>query len=184
MCTQKFLDTIVKHFTLDGYSLVARHDRSDGRLGGGIAAFAISAIDDRVNLIHSSDDAERLWPMVHAEQGPHFVGDWYKSLAPGGNGTVATFKAEYSALGGMSLGSIVLGSLTSTTDIGRSTPITPAMKGELCRTRAKTLGYSKTLQSLREKTPFQTLCSQTRRASGRWYCHALRIAKSSSQRCV
>ena len=49
--------------------------------------------------------------MVHADQGPHLVGVWYRPPAPGETGTVATFKAEYSALEGMSLGSIVLGDM-------------------------------------------------------------------------
>ena len=68
------LNRIIEHLTLRGYSLVARRDRSDGRLGGGIAAFAASGIAERVTLIQSSDDAERFWLMVHADQGPHLVG--------------------------------------------------------------------------------------------------------------
>ena len=105
-----------------------------------------------MTLIQRSDDAEKFWLMVHADQGPHLVGVWYRPPAPGETGTIATFKAEYSALEGMSLGSIVLGDMKSTTDIGCSTPVTPAPKGEPCKTLATTSGYSKQSQSLREKT--------------------------------
>ena len=66
-----------------------------------------------MTLIQSSDDAERFWLMVHADQGPHLVGVWYRPPAPGETGTVSTFKAEYSALENMSLGSIILGDLNA-----------------------------------------------------------------------
>ena len=110
---ETFLDRTVEHLTLEGYTLVARRDRNDGRQGGGIAAFATSDIAERVTLIQSSDDAERFWLMVHADQGPHLVGVWYRPPAPGETGTVSTFKAEYSALENMSLGSIILGDLNA-----------------------------------------------------------------------
>ena len=98
---ETFLDRTVEHLTLEGYTLVARRDRNDGRQGGGIAAFATSDIAERVTLIQSSDDAERFWLMVHADQGPHLVGVWYRPPAPGETGTAATLKAKYSAIEGI-----------------------------------------------------------------------------------
>ena len=83
---------------LEGYALIARRDRQYGRHGGGIAAFAASAIAERVILIQSSEDADRFWFMVHADQGPHLVGVWYRSHASGETAAVTTFKAEYVAL--------------------------------------------------------------------------------------
>ena len=108
---ETFLDRTLEHLTLEGYTLVARRDRNDGRQGGGIAALAASDIAERVTLIQSSDDAERFWLMVHADQGPHLVGVWYRPPAPGETGTVTTFKSEYSALENTCLGSIILGDL-------------------------------------------------------------------------
>ena len=96
---------------LEGYTLIARRDRNDGRHGGGIAAFAANAIPERVTLIQSSADAELFWIMLHADQGPHLVGVWYRPPAPGETATVTTFKAEYVALESLSLGSIILGDL-------------------------------------------------------------------------
>ena len=77
------LDRTVERLMLEGYSRVARRDRSDGRLGRGIAAFAASGIAERVALIQSSDDATRFWFMVHADNGPRLVGVWYRPPAPG-----------------------------------------------------------------------------------------------------
>ncbi len=108
---ETFLNRTVEHIELEGYSLVARRDRGDGRQGGGIAAFASTGIAERVTLIQSSDDAERFWLMVHADQGPHLVGVWYRPPAPGEVATVTTLKTEFAALEGMSLGSIVLGDI-------------------------------------------------------------------------
>ena len=108
---ETFLDRTLEHLTLEGYTLVARRDRNDGRQGGGIAALAASDIAERVTLIQSSDDAERFWLMLHADQGPHLVGVWYRPPAPGETGTVTTFKSEYSALENTCLGSIILGDL-------------------------------------------------------------------------
>ena len=89
--------------------MVSRRDRSDGRQGGGIAAFALTSIAERISLVQSSDDAERFWLMAHTDQGPYLVGVWYRPPDPGECGTIATFKTEYAALETTSLGSIVLG---------------------------------------------------------------------------
>ena len=48
---ETFLDRTLEHRTLEGYTLVARRDRNDGRQGGGIAALAASDIAERVTLI-------------------------------------------------------------------------------------------------------------------------------------
>ena len=108
---ETFLDRTLEYLTLEGYTLVARRDRNDGRQGGGIAALAASDIAERVTLIQSSDDAARFWFMVHADQGPHLVGVWIRPPAPGETGTVTTFKAEHYVLGNTSLVNIILGDL-------------------------------------------------------------------------
>ena len=51
--------------------------------------------------------------MVHADQGPHLVGVWYRPPAPGETGTVTTFKVEFSALENTSLCIIILGDLNA-----------------------------------------------------------------------
>ena len=68
---ETFLNRTTEHISIEGYSLIARRDRSDGRKCGGIAAFAASNISQRVTLVESSENAERVWVLVHANQGPH-----------------------------------------------------------------------------------------------------------------
>ena len=70
------LNQAVGDISLQGYTLIARSDRSDGRTRGGIAAFAREKIAERVSMIMESDAAERFWLMVHAEQEPHLIGVW------------------------------------------------------------------------------------------------------------
>ena len=108
---ETFLNRTTEHISIEGYSLIARRDRSDGRKCGGIAAFAASNISQRVTLVESSENAERVWLLVHANQGPHLVGVWYRPPNPGEVATIDTFKTELDALEGLSLGTIVLGDL-------------------------------------------------------------------------
>ena len=108
---ETFLDRTIEHISLEGYALIARRDRADGRKCGGIAAFALTTISERVTLVESSQDAERFWLLVHANQGPHLVGVWYRPPAPGEIATIDTFKTELNALEGISLGTIVMGDL-------------------------------------------------------------------------
>ena len=72
-------------------------------------AFAVKHISERVTLVKSSQTAKRLWLLVHAHQGPHLVGVWYRPPAAGEVATIHTFKTELNALEGISLGTIVLG---------------------------------------------------------------------------
>ena len=61
---ETFLNQAVEHIALEGYSLVTRRDRSDGRSGGGVVVFAIDSIAERVALIATSDSAEKCWLLV------------------------------------------------------------------------------------------------------------------------
>ena len=108
---ETFLSRAIEHISLEGYELIARRDRSDGRKCGGIAAFALIKIAQRVTLVQSSENAERFWMLVHANHGPQLVGVWYRPPAPGETATIDTFKTELNALEGMCLGTIVLGDL-------------------------------------------------------------------------
>ena len=108
---ETFLDRTTEHVWIEGYSLIARRDRDDGRKCGGIAAFALSNIAERVTLVQSSEDAERVWLMVHADHGPHLVGVWYRPPIPGETSTIETFQTELQGMAGMSMGRIILGDL-------------------------------------------------------------------------
>ena len=51
---ETFLDKSVGHITLEGYVLIARRDRADGRTCGGIVEFALANIAEGFSLIQSS----------------------------------------------------------------------------------------------------------------------------------
>ena len=54
---ETFLDRTIAHITLDGYALIARLDKSDGRKYVGIAAFALEHISERITLVKNSENA-------------------------------------------------------------------------------------------------------------------------------
>ena len=91
---ETFLDRTVEHIILEGYTVIARLDRSDGRKCGGIAALALTNIAERITLVESSQKAERFWFLIHAQQGPQLVGVWYRPPAAGEVATIETFKTE------------------------------------------------------------------------------------------
>ena len=47
---ETFLDVSVKDVLLEGYELIARRDRDDGRKGGGVAVYAHSSVANGVTL--------------------------------------------------------------------------------------------------------------------------------------
>ena len=108
-------------------SVVARRDHSNGRLGYGIVAFALSAIAERIIRIQSFDDAERFWFEVHAAQVPRRVDVRHRPLAPGESATINTFKTKLSALEGISLVTILCGTPTPTMRGVYDTPEQPVL---------------------------------------------------------
>ena len=80
---EMFLNRTTEHINIEGYSLIARRNKSDGRKCCGIAAFAASNISQRVTLVETSENAKRVWLLVHANHGPHLIGVWYKPPDPG-----------------------------------------------------------------------------------------------------
>ena len=68
--TETWLDKSIPNISLEGYSLVARLDRRDGRRAGGIALFAVHSLAQSVVLVETSDDHERFWVIVHTDHGP------------------------------------------------------------------------------------------------------------------
>ena len=69
---ETFLNKSIEHICVEGYSLVGRRDR-EGQFGGGVAIFAKLEHIERITLLHKSADAERLWCLVHSDQGPYAV---------------------------------------------------------------------------------------------------------------
>ena len=57
---ENFLDPPIEEVMLEGYILVARRDRDDGRKCGGVAVFARSVIASNVALVEKSSCSERM----------------------------------------------------------------------------------------------------------------------------
>ena len=66
---------------------------------------------ERVALIATSDSAERCWLLVHAAQGPHLIGVWYRPPIPGESATIETFKTELQGLADQALVCIGIGDI-------------------------------------------------------------------------
>ena len=80
---ETFLNGTVENVFLEGYTVVMRRDRADGRNGGGILALARREIAERITVVLSSEAAERAWLMAHTDRGPHLLGIWYRTPRPG-----------------------------------------------------------------------------------------------------
>ena len=57
---ETFLNRSIEDICLEGYQLVARRDRDDGRKCGGVAVFAEASIAERVTLLERSRTSERV----------------------------------------------------------------------------------------------------------------------------
>ena len=80
---ETWLDSSVKSIALEGYVLVGRRDRRDGRECGGVAVFAATGVSDSVTLLKDSESSERLWVLVHSNLGPYLIGVWYRPPVQG-----------------------------------------------------------------------------------------------------
>lgn len=105
---ETMLSRAIDDTPLEGYTLIARRDRSDCRTGGGIAAFASEKIAERVMMVMKSEVAERVWLMVHAEQGPPLLGVWYRPPNEGEIQSLSSFKTELQSIADMSVESITV----------------------------------------------------------------------------
>ena len=50
---------------IEGYKLISRHDRADGRQGGGVVVFALENLAHKVTHLGDSTVAERSWVIFH-----------------------------------------------------------------------------------------------------------------------
>ena len=105
---ETFLDQTVGDVAVEGYALVARWDRSYER--GGVCIYASKEISQKVTLQYKSEDAERLWCMLHTDQGPFLLGAWYRPPSPE-TASMETCEREHEELAAQTLGTLLLGDL-------------------------------------------------------------------------
>ena len=97
--------------TLEGYVLLSRRDRSDGRKGGGILLFAKEDVAASAVLLKHSEDDERSWHTVHTAQGPLLLGVWYRPSCTGEVASVERLEEEWLQHSEGALGTLVVGDL-------------------------------------------------------------------------
>ena len=96
---------------IEGCKLTSRHDRADGRQGGGVAVFVLENLAHKVAHLGDSTVAERSWVIVHSDHGPHVTGCWYRPPAPGEVESIRSLKEELQTHATKAVGSVVLGDL-------------------------------------------------------------------------
>jgi hypothetical protein len=107
--SETFLDCATEEVDLEGYRLVARRDRDDGRKCGGVAIYAMEAHADSMTLLLSSETHERVWILVHSSLGPFLVGAWYRPPDPGEIDSIKT--SEWQELSKDAVGTIITGDM-------------------------------------------------------------------------
>ena len=108
---ETFLDESIGEAILEGYDIVSRRDRKDGRKAGGVAVYALRSISDRIAEVEKSDSSDRVWLVLHADTGPYLIGVWYRPSDPGEIDSIKAFDEQRQRLSVDALGSILVGDL-------------------------------------------------------------------------
>ena len=72
---ETFLDPSVSSVRLPGYVEIGRRDRGGLRQKGGVIVFVREDLAKYVVHLSNSISAERIWVIIHSDQGLIFVGD-------------------------------------------------------------------------------------------------------------
>ena len=73
--------------------------------------YANKSIANRVTYMGSSDDAERVWVMLHSNQGPYLIGAWYRAPSRTDDEAIRSLAPELEKHGLHTLGAIVIGDM-------------------------------------------------------------------------
>ena len=90
---------------------MARLDRQNGQKCGGVATYARDCIAPHVAAMQDSVHAERHWLIMHTNQGPFLLANWYRPPCAGEVESIRSLRGEWEALKPMVLGTIILGDL-------------------------------------------------------------------------
>jgi hypothetical protein len=109
--TETWLDQSVGSFQIEGFECVGRLDRRGGQKCGGVATYARLKYAQKITLMESSECAERQWFLVHCNQGPILLGNWYRPPHAGEVNSIESCRDELRRLRPQALGSILVGDL-------------------------------------------------------------------------
>ena len=108
---ETWLDRSIAEIPLEGYVCVARTDRRNGQKCGGVATYARDAIAPHTAMAHESAVAERHWVILHSNQGPFLLANWYRPPCAGETASIQSLKTEWDALKGLAMGTVIAGDL-------------------------------------------------------------------------
>ena len=109
LLNETWLDKSIKSVSIDGYVCVGRRDRKSGQKCGGIATYARSGLATQITLLEDSMSAERQWLLIHADQGPILLCNWYRP--PDDATSVETLEEEWQRHAEVALKRIIVGDL-------------------------------------------------------------------------
>ena len=108
---ETFLNRSVDTVEIEGYQLIARRDRCDGRSCGGVAVFAETSIVSQVAPLLVSATSERLWLLIHTNQGPFAVCTWYRPPERGEVDSIHTLQEEWEEVKAQCLAAVIIGDM-------------------------------------------------------------------------
>ena len=116
-----------------GYELIARKDNGVKQHGGGILVYVDTKLAPRVTFMGESQEADRVWVMLHSSQGPYLLGAWYRAPSAQVDATVTSLRDELEQHRPSALGTLLVGDMNvhHTRWLGSSctTPAGEALRG-------------------------------------------------------
>jgi hypothetical protein len=109
--SESFLDRSTQQVDLEGYSVISRRDRDDGRRCGGVIVWAKDESAACVTQLLISAVAERIWMVIHTDQGPFLLGVWYRPPDPGEVLSIESLEEEWRQLSSGAMGTILMGDM-------------------------------------------------------------------------
>lgn len=106
---ETWLDQSVSYVNIPGFACVARRDRV-GQKCGGVATYARTEILQSVVFIANSETCERQWLLVHSDQGPYVLANWYRPPSDSTD-SIASFLEEFRKFSPQALGVVCVGDL-------------------------------------------------------------------------
>ena len=108
---ETWLDPSTKKIELEGYVLISRRDRQDGRKCGGVAVLALENRAASVSELRKSEKSERVWVLVHSDLGPYIVAAWYRPPEQGETASIDSLREEWNELSSEAVGAIITGDM-------------------------------------------------------------------------
>lgn len=109
--TETHLDKSTESICLENYLLVCRRDRQTCEKGGGVALFVKESISKQITALGNSQEDERIWALLHSNQGALFVGCWYRPPHQGEVDSIERFAEEVEDRSVAAMGTIVVGDM-------------------------------------------------------------------------